>query len=49
MIAESVRPQGCTVTDDPFIETLIPRVVALCAETRIPALYAFSTAIKQGG
>jgi putative ABC transport system substrate-binding protein len=37
------------VTDDPLIEPLLARLVALTAESRVPALYAFSTAIQQGG
>jgi putative ABC transport system substrate-binding protein len=37
------------VTDDPFLETLLPRLIALTAERRLPAIYAFGEAVKQGG
>jgi putative tryptophan/tyrosine transport system substrate-binding protein len=40
---------GLVVTDDVFLEPLLPRLIALAAERRLPALYAFSTAVKQGG
>lgn len=40
---------GFVVTDDVFLEPLLPRLVALAAERRLPALYAFSTAVKLGG
>jgi putative tryptophan/tyrosine transport system substrate-binding protein len=40
---------GLVVTDDPLLEPLIPRLVALTAERRLPALYAFSTSVQQGG
>jgi putative ABC transport system substrate-binding protein len=36
------------VTDDPFLETLLPRLIALAAQHRLPALYAFSTSVQQG-
>jgi putative tryptophan/tyrosine transport system substrate-binding protein len=36
------------VTDDPFLETLFPRLIALAAQHRLPALYAFSTSVQQG-
>jgi len=45
----SQRFEGLIITDDPFLEPLIPKVVKLAAERRIPALYAFSTAVRQGG
>jgi putative tryptophan/tyrosine transport system substrate-binding protein len=41
--------EGLVVTDDPFLEPLIPRIVAFTAEHRLPAIYAFSTAVQQGG
>ena len=40
---------GFVVTDDVFLEPLLPRLIALAAERRLPALYAFSTAVKRGG
>src|SRR5262249_45557678 len=40
---------GLVVTDDPFLETLIPRIVAFTAKRGLPALYAFSTSVQQGG
>jgi putative tryptophan/tyrosine transport system substrate-binding protein len=40
---------GLVVSDDPLLEPLIPRIVALVAQNRVPTLYAFSTAIRQGG
>jgi putative ABC transport system substrate-binding protein len=40
---------GLVVTDDPFLEPLIPRLVALTAQRRLPAVYAFSTSVRQGG
>ena len=41
--------QALVVTDDPFLEQLIPRIVAFTAEHHLPALCAFSTAVNQGG
>jgi len=40
---------GLVVTDDPVLEPLVPRLVALSANLRVPALYAFSTSVRQGG
>ena len=40
---------GLIVTDDPFLELSTPRLVALTAEKRLPALYGWSTAVKLGG
>jgi putative tryptophan/tyrosine transport system substrate-binding protein len=40
---------GFVVSDDPFLETIMPRLIALAAERRLPALYGFSIAVKQGG
>jgi putative tryptophan/tyrosine transport system substrate-binding protein len=39
---------GFVVTDDPFLETIIPRLVALAAEHRLPAMYGFSAAVNHG-
>ncbi|MBV8426410.1 MAG: ABC transporter substrate-binding protein [Hyphomicrobiales bacterium] len=40
---------GVIVTDDPLLFSFLPRIIALTAERRVPALYAFSTAVRQGG
>jgi putative tryptophan/tyrosine transport system substrate-binding protein len=40
---------GLVVTDDPFLEPLIPRIITLAAERRLPTLYAFNTSVQQGG
>lgn len=39
---------GFVVTDDPFLETIIPRLVALAAERSLPAIYGFSAAVNHG-
>jgi putative ABC transport system substrate-binding protein len=38
---------GLIVSDE--AEAIIPRIVARAAETRMPAIYGFSTAVRQGG
>jgi putative ABC transport system substrate-binding protein len=40
---------GLVVTTDPSLEPLTPRVVAFTAQRHLPAIYPFSTAVKQGG
>jgi ABC-type uncharacterized transport system substrate-binding protein len=40
---------GLVVTDDPLLEPLLPRLIALAAERRLPAIYAFSDSVQQGG
>src|SRR5262249_21828184 len=40
---------GLVVTDDPFLEPLIPRIVTFAAQRRLPTLYAFNTSVRQGG
>jgi putative ABC transport system substrate-binding protein len=40
---------GFVVTDDPLLETLLARLIALAAERRLAAIYAFGEAVKQGG
>lgn len=40
---------GLIVADDPLLETLMTRLIALAAQKRLPALYGFSTAAKLGG
>lgn len=46
---EAASLDGLVITDDPILETLMPRVIALAAQKRLPALYGFSTAPKLGG
>ena len=50
-LAEITRDNydGLIVADDILTEGLIPRLVALSAERRMPAIYGFSTAVRQGG
>ena len=45
----SANFDGLIVADDVMAEPLIPRIVALAAENRIPTIYGFSTAVGQGG
>jgi putative ABC transport system substrate-binding protein len=40
---------GLIVSDDPSIEPLISRIVALVGSNRVPTIYAFSVAVRQGG
>jgi putative ABC transport system substrate-binding protein len=40
---------GFVVCDDPFLETILPQLIALAADRHLPALYGFSVAVKQGG
>lgn len=40
---------GLVVTDDPLMESLLPRLIALTAERRLPAIYAFSDTVQRGG
>jgi putative tryptophan/tyrosine transport system substrate-binding protein len=40
---------GFVVADDPLLETLLTRLIALAAQKQLPALYGFSTAAKLGG
>jgi putative ABC transport system substrate-binding protein len=40
---------GFAVTDDSFSLTVMPRLIALAADRGLPALYGFSSAVKQGG
>jgi putative ABC transport system substrate-binding protein len=40
---------GLVVTDDPLLEPLLPRLIALTAEHRLPAIYAFSDSVQRGG
>jgi putative ABC transport system substrate-binding protein len=40
---------GLVVPDDPVLEPLVPRLIALTAERRLPTIYAFSDSVEQGG
>ena len=40
---------GLVLTDDPFVATVIPRVIGVAAQRRLPALYAFSDSVQRGG
>ena len=40
---------GFVVTDDAFLEPLLPRLIALAADRHLPALYPFSNSVQQGG
>jgi putative tryptophan/tyrosine transport system substrate-binding protein len=40
---------GLVMTDDTLLASLIPRLIALTAERRLPAIYAFCDAVQQGG
>jgi len=40
---------GFVVSDDAFLETILPRLIALAAERGLPAVYGFSNAVKLGG
>jgi putative tryptophan/tyrosine transport system substrate-binding protein len=39
---------GLIVTDDAFIATLLPRIIALAADRHLPAVYAYSGIVQQG-
>jgi putative ABC transport system substrate-binding protein len=39
---------GFVVPDDPFLETIMPRLITLAAERGLPAIYGFSAAVKHG-
>jgi putative tryptophan/tyrosine transport system substrate-binding protein len=40
---------GFVVTDDPLLEPLIPRLIGLAADRRLPAIYGFSNSAQRGG
>jgi putative tryptophan/tyrosine transport system substrate-binding protein len=40
---------GFIVCDEPFLESILPRLIALAAERGLPALYGFPNAVKLGG
>jgi putative tryptophan/tyrosine transport system substrate-binding protein len=45
----SANFDGLIVADEYPAEPLIPRIVALAAQNRMPTIYGFSTAVRQGG
>src|SRR5258708_16462606 len=47
-IASAAR-DGLVVTDDPLLNTIGPRVIAFGADRGLPAIYAFSNLVRQGG
>jgi len=40
---------GFVATDDPVLDTYLARLIALAAERRLPAIYAYDDAAKRGG
>jgi putative ABC transport system substrate-binding protein len=40
---------GFVVSDDSFLATILPRLIALAADRGLPAIYGFGDAVKQGG
>ena len=40
---------GLIVCDATLAEALIPRIIALAAQNRVPTIYAFAAAVRQGG
>lgn len=46
---EAASVDGLIIPDDPVLETLLQRLIALAARKHLPALYGFSTAPKLGG
>jgi putative ABC transport system substrate-binding protein len=48
-VIASTSIDGFVVCDDVFLETILPRLIALAAERGLPALYGFSNAVKLGG
>jgi putative ABC transport system substrate-binding protein len=45
----TVDIDSLVVPDDPLLEPLLPRLIALAAERRLPAIYAFSDSVQRGG
>jgi putative ABC transport system substrate-binding protein len=41
--------EGLVITDDPLLDALQPRIIALAAQHQLPAIYPFSNAVQQGG
>jgi putative tryptophan/tyrosine transport system substrate-binding protein len=46
---EAADLDGLVVTDDPLLEPLLSRLIALAAEHRLPAIYAISDSVQRGG
>lgn len=46
---ETANLDGLVIPDDPLLETLMQRLIALAEQKHLPALYGFSTAPKLGG
>jgi putative tryptophan/tyrosine transport system substrate-binding protein len=40
---------GLVMTDDTLVEAVVPRLIALTAERRLPAIYVWSDSVQQGG
>jgi putative ABC transport system substrate-binding protein len=40
---------GLVMTDDTLLNSIMPQLIALTAERRLPAIYAFSDSVQQGG
>jgi putative tryptophan/tyrosine transport system substrate-binding protein len=40
---------GFVVCDDPFLESILPRLIMLAAQRGVPAIYGFPNAVRQGG
>jgi putative ABC transport system substrate-binding protein len=45
----AARFEGLVVTDDPLMDLLQPKIIALAAQRHLPAIYSFSNAVQQGG
>jgi putative ABC transport system substrate-binding protein len=48
-VIASAGVDGYVVCDDPFLDTILQRLIALAAERSLPAIYGFSVAANQGG
>jgi putative ABC transport system substrate-binding protein len=46
---EAADLDGLVVTDDPLLEPLLPRMITITAQRRLPAIYAFSETVQRGG
>jgi putative ABC transport system substrate-binding protein len=40
---------GLVMPTDPFLETLMPKIIAFAAKDRLPAIYPIGTAVAQSG
>jgi len=41
--------EGLLVPDDPLTQSFLPRIIALTAQRHLPAVYAYSDSVQQGG